>query len=204
MQRLFAYNGYPRVFFDRALKKFLSSQSQVGRENDMDSVDADRRYVFGVPFIGKASKEYKNKIADLIKEHLQVDIDTYYTSCKVSSFFSLKSKVPFSLKARVVYKFSCLSDSDTSYIGQTKRHLVTRAKEHITPKESNQSEIKNHIFGCDKCKNGNLNVNNFRVLKQCKDEYATRISEALLLKKFSPKLNIQKYLKGQSYLLRVF
>lgn len=204
LQRLFASNGYPRFFFDRALKKFLSSQSQVGGENDMDSVDADRRYVFGVPFIGKASKEYKNKIADLIKEHLQVDIDTYYTSCKVSSFFSLKSKVPFSLKARVVYKFSCLSDSDTSYIGQTKRHLVTRAKEHITPKESNQSEIKNHIFGCDKCKNGNLNVNNFRVLKQCKDEYATRISEALLLKKFSPKLNIQKYLKGQSYLLRVF
>ena len=63
----------------------------------------ERKYIFGIPYVGKASKEYKKKITELLKENVQVDISTYYNSTKISSLFSLKSKVPFALKARVVY-----------------------------------------------------------------------------------------------------
>ena len=207
LRKLFAANGYPGVYFDSALQKFLSSLEAVNTAPD-DREKPERKYIFGIPYVGKASKEYKQKITELLKENLQVDISTYYNSTKISSLFSLKSKVPFALKARVVYKFSCLSDSDTSYIGKSKRHLVIRAREHINPKESNQSEIKNHIFDCNTCKthclSGNLSVKNFTILKQCRDDYAARISEALLIKQLEPKLNRQKFTKGQSYLLRVF
>ena len=159
--------------------------------------------MLGIPWVGNASREYKKKITSLIKEHLQVDISSYYSSCKVSSFFSFKSSTPLALKARVVYKFSCLSDSDTYYIGKTKRHLATRAMEHITPKESTQSQIQKHIFGCNSCKNSNLSVDNFKTVKQCRDDYSARISEALVIKKFRPKMNKQQLTKD-TYLLRVF
>ena len=96
------------------------------------------------------------------------------------------------------------SDSGNSNIGKTKRHLVTRMNEHVTPKESNKSEIKEHIFDCHTCKNSNITVDNFNILKPCKDDYITRISEALLIKKYRPKMNKQMFTKGQSYLLRVF
>ena len=107
------------------------------------------------------------------------------------------------MKARVVYKFTCLSDSDTYYIGKTKGHLATRAMEHITPEVSTQSEVQKHIFGCGECKNGDLSVDNFKAVKQCRDDYSTRISEALVIKKFRPKINKQKMTKD-TYLLRVF
>ena len=118
----------------------------------------------------------------MVKERLGVDMFSYYSSCKISKYFSLKSKTPFALKANVVYKFTCLSDSDTYYIGKTKRHMVTRAKEHVTPKESTQSEIKNHILKCNQCKNSNLSVDSFSIKKQCRNDYSAGISEAVLLK----------------------
>ena len=105
----------------------------------------------------------------------------------------MKSRTPHALKARVVYKFTCLSDSDTYYIGKTKRHLATRAMEHVNQKESNQSE----------CKNGDLSVENFTAVKQCKNDYSAKISEALVIKKLRPKINKQKMTKD-TYLLRVF
>ena len=82
--------------------------------------------------------------------------------------------------------------------------MCFRAKEHLNPKGSHNSEIKKHIFDCDSCKKSNLSVNKFKILKQCKDEYATRVNEAILIKKCLPKLNKQMFRKGQSYLLRVF
>lgn len=49
------------------------------------------------------------------------------------------------------------------------------------------TEVKSHIFDCDTCKNsrksGQLTVENFSILKQCQNEYKTRIAEALLIKK---------------------
>ena len=204
LRMMFAANGYPRAFFNNTLEKFLTSQERV-EVDDLDEVEeTDRRHIFGVPWVGNASRDYKKKITELIKQYLEVDISTYYTSTKVSSFFSLKSSTPHCLKARIVYKFECLSDSDTYYIGKTKRHLVTRASEHTNPKESNSSEIKNHIFRCDCCKNGDLSVDQFKVLKQCKNDYSARIYEALAIKKLRPKINKQKFSKGESYLLRIF
>ena len=200
---MFAANGYPSTFFEKTLVKFLSHEKSEKIVTDEEE-QTDRRHIFGVPWVGNASREYKSKITELINQHLKVDIFTYYTSCKVGDFFSLKSSTPHALKANIVYKFECLSVSDTYYIGKTKRHLVTRAIEHTTPKESLKSEVKNHIFGCNECKNGSLSVDQFKVIKQCRNDYSTRIQEAICIKKFRPKINKQKYSKGESYLLRVF
>ena len=146
----------------------------------------------------------RKKISRLIKEHLGEDIFVYFSSCKVGSFFSLKSKTPFALKARVVYKFKCLSDSDNTYIGKTERHITTRAKEHLYHKGSNPSAVTTHIAGCEACKTGQLSVVNFSIVKQCRNDYRCKITESLIIKNENPALNKQRHNKGQSYLLRVF
>ena len=206
LKKMFAANGYPKLFFDKTLEKFTSAQSKMKSDNPTDldvSQETDRKYMLGIPWVGNASREYRKKIKNLIEEHLKVDISFYYSSCKVSSFFSLKSATPHALKARVVYKFTCLSDSDTYYIGKTKRHLATRAMEHITPKESTQSQVQKHIFGCNGCKNGVLSVDNFSTVKNCRSDYSAKINEALVIKKFRPRINKQQLTKD-TYLLRIF
>ena len=47
------------------------------------------------------------------------------------NYFSLKAKTPKNLLSNVVDKFSCQNDSELSYIGETKRHLVIRSEEHL-------------------------------------------------------------------------
>ena len=82
-----------------------------------------------------------------------------------SDFFSLKCKTPFPYSSNVVYKFSCLRDADCSYIGQTKRHLVTRVNEHLSlQRPQPQSEIKSHIYRCNACQQVKLDSSNFEAL----------------------------------------
>ena len=201
LKEMFMANGYPKIYFEKAYEKFVTpNDTEKSQVDDSD----DRKFILGIPYVGTISRDYKKKIVGLFKDHLNVDISAYFTSCKMARFFSLKSKTPFPLKACVIYKFPCLSDSDIAYIGKTKRHIATRAKEHITPKESTKSEVKNHIFECNTCKNSTLSVENFSILKQCKNDYTCKITEALFIKKFRPRLNKQMFNKGQSYFLRVF
>lgn len=57
-----------------------------------------------------------------------------------------KDKLPIENKTKVVYKINC-KNYNLSYIGQTKRHLITRVKEHfrnIKMHESNHSVISKH------------------------------------------------------------
>ena len=200
LRRLFQSNGYPNRYFQSALDKFTASLSEANSDNDGDGTN--REYKFGVPFVGTASSEYKKRVSELISNHLGVNIFVYFTSCKVGSFFTLKSRTPSALVSRVVYKFQCLGDPDTTYIGKTKRHIITRVKEHLDPKEN--SAITSHIFECVTCKSGHFSKESFSVLKKCANDYRCGINEALLIKKCNPTLNRQRFNKGQSYLLRVF
>ena len=42
------------------------------------------------------------------------------------------------------------------------------------------------------------------ILKQRKNDFETKIHEALLIRKFRPKLNVQLYNSGASFLLKVY
>ena len=136
LRSMFLKNGYPLYFFEKTLKSFLERYNMnVSNNNLSDSVlnnaSGDRKWsaVLKIPYIGEASYDFKSKIVPLFKEYLQCDILPVFTSCKVANYFSLKSPTPYPFKSNVVYKFACLRDADTSYIGETTRHLTTRVKE---------------------------------------------------------------------------
>jgi len=64
--------------------------------------------------------------------------------------------------------------------------------------------IKDHIDSCDTCKEKNLDINSFKVIRSCNTEYETRIHEALFIKKHNPQLKTQVHANGSSFLLSVY
>ena len=88
----------------------------------------------------------------------------------------------------MVYKFTCPGDLDTQYIGETERQLFLRIKEHTTP---TNSSVFSHIETCKYCQNCDNISDCFKVVKFCTTHSNLLASEALLIKKYKPKLNYQ-------------
>ena len=68
------------------------------------------------------------------------------------NYFSLKAKTRNNHLSNVVYEFTCQNDSRITYIGETKRHLMTRLGEHLSlSKDYQNSIVKSHVKKCPKC-----------------------------------------------------
>ena len=84
------------------------------------------------------------------------------------------------------------------------QHLITRVREHLDFNSIQRSAIKDHILSCDVCSDVQHGIKSFTVIKKCQSKFHTKIHEALLIKKDTPKLNRQLYAKGKFFLLQVF
>ena len=149
------------------------------------------------------SHDLKNKIITLFNNELKVTVSPVFNTFKVSNYFSLKSQTPKQLMANVVYKYTCLCDTNITYIGETKRHLVIRCLEHLSfDKKDPKSEIKTHLLNCDICKNSSLD--NFDIIQKCNSERETKINEAMSILRYNPCLNKNLFNKGSLYTLKVY
>ena len=85
----------------------------------------------------------------------------------------------------------------------TTRLLCTRIQKHLHYKTTNTA-IRDHIEICQNCKLNNTNLDGFKALRICNSEYATKIQEALLIKKHNPQLHRQLYGNDSSFSLNVY
>ena len=176
LKNIFWKNGYSNSFFDKMYQSF--EKRQIKAKETIKEV-GDRRYILKIPYVGSISHDFNSKVSQLFYNHLRVPIFPVFTTFKVSNYFSLKSQTPKPLTSNVVYKFTCLCDTNLTYIGKTKRHLVTRSLEHLVLEHAEKSEVKEHIRKCQVCKASNLNQ--FSILKKCRSVQETKIYEALTL-----------------------
>ena len=154
---------------------------------------------------GKASRCFAKNLSKLISELSNVKIVPIYKTFKVGNYFQLKSRTPLPLLSNVVYCFTCPCDTDLTYIGMSARHLVVRAKEHVSlENKSRKSAVKDHISCCVVCANADHLLNSFTVVRKCASEYDTKIHEVLLIKRQKPKLNRQFFGNGSSFFLKIF
>ena len=201
---MFLNNGYPLHYFNKVLRKFTDSLSESGTSNkDPDSDSDSFKNIIKIPFVGEPSYDFANKLTCLFWNEFQVSVHPVFSSLKVRSYFNLKSQTPYLLCSRVVYQFTCLCDANMSYIGKTKRHLITRAREHLTLGGIKQSEVKAHLESCGVCRAAKPDTD-FRILKSCRTDYQARVQEALLIKKLNPRLNKQLFNKGSFFTLKLF
>ena len=104
--------------------------------------------------------------------------------------------------SNVVYKFTCQDDPEVSYIGETKRHFITRMKVYLDIKKSSKSKVKTHI-NCYHCRK-HASYDSFEVIKKCQNYFSTLIHETLIIRHKDPLLNKQLFQKGCSFTLQIF
>ena len=142
---------------------------------------------------------FGRKIREISKKYYCIDVKIVFTSFKVKNYFSLKCSAPLSLSANVVYKFKCLCDTNTTYIGKTARHLATRVKEHCTL----SSAIKDHLAICDLGRR-DYSIDNFSIICSGRNDSEIVIKEALHIKYTHPSLNRQLHSQGSNFVLKIF
>jgi hypothetical protein len=101
-----------------------------------------------------------------------------------------KDKDTSTVTNNVVYKINC-NNCDASYVGQTKRKLNTRIKEHINNiklDSSRHSVISEHIIHC----NHSFDWKNAIILDTEPRYYKRLISEMIHIKEQNNGLNLQK------------
>ena len=172
LSNLFLKNGYPNCFFDQSLKK-----SDDENKSDTQTPKAYFSRSIKVPYYGKSSNQFANRLVCLVKRKFNVNVSVYYTSFKTSSYFQLKCSTPAALMSNVVYKFNCLHDANCSYIGMTTGLNVTRAHEHLHSTIT-KTAIAEHLKVCDDCKK-NSTINSLNIIRKCNTKYEIKIHEAL-------------------------
>ena len=153
-----------------------------------------------VPYVGRQSIFFGKRIRSLLKDVLDCEVRVVYSTTKIKDYFTIKDKSPKKNLSQVVYQFECPSDSAIQYVGYTNRMLRERVSEHLRP----GTAIHDHISVCDPCQKHGVTVENFKILKKCRNKNDTAIHEALLIKKLNPVLNRNLKKPGRSWTLQVF
>ena len=198
LKSMFFNNGYPHGFFNDVLAKFLESRDIP----KVDIIEEQHHCNFTIPFIGKPSVTLRRSLTTIFKEHFGVEMRGAFKSCKIGEFFSLKSSIPHSLRANVVYKFTCRLDAATFYIGKTKRQLARRVLEHLRPADGKDTAVTTHLRSCIPCQS--VDVNDFSILRSCSNNGECLGHEALLIKRLKPPLNTQLHESGTETSLKIF
>ena len=201
LKEVFLRNSYSRSMFDTVFDKFMAKKN--GGVPEKEAEEDQAKVVLKMPFFGNCSTVFVKNLCSLVEDKFDIQLRATYTSTKLQSCFQLKSPTPFPYLSNVVYRFNCVSNSGLFYIGQTARHLTERAREHLDFSDKN-SAVADHVSSCSGCKNANLTVNDFQVIKKCRNKFQTKIFEALYIQKLHPTLNIQLSNEGSGYLLKVF
>ena len=137
-----------------------------------------------------------------MKNHMNLDIWTIYETTRIRDYFKLKDSVEKDILSKVVYQFSCSGDSRVQYIGYTNRTLQERVKEHLGGKTA----VSDHVGTCETCNGEGVSINNFDVLKKCRNWGDTSsVYEAIFIQRRNPILNRQlTNTTYHTFTLRVF
>ena len=112
-------------------------------------------------------------------------------SCRLSSFFPFKDRIPIALRSHVVYQFTCQCCS-ALYVGQTRRHIHTRISEHmgvspLTGKERSISTMSS-IFAHEHMHKHPVSASDFKILSGT-SEWDLLIRESRLITQLNHVLN---------------
>ena len=80
------HTGYPKSFFDKIFAYF--EQKNAFSAQTVKEIESD--YIIKIPYGGKISSEFRNKLKQFFLNDLKVKIMTVFNSFKVSSHFSLE------------------------------------------------------------------------------------------------------------------
>lgn len=189
-------NGYPLdLVFDKVnhrIKHLINSNNMLNsRISHCDNNDRsdERKRLLVIPYIKKLSEMVVSSIKKTNKNFNF--IVGYRCMNKLNKFIRThKDKNQQSGNSNVVYKINC-GDCDASYVGQTKRQLKTRIKEHknnIRVESKRLSVISEHIIQ----ENHTFDWDNVKILDVETNYHKRLVSEMLHIKEQKNGLNLNK------------
>ena len=199
-------NSYPTVLVEKKIAEFITEQdinpSSFTRAclNKRESPEKKQNNYVLLPYLGKPSVKLQKRISDEMRQY-DVNVTAAYSTTKVESYFSLKTKMPLLFKSNVVYRFSGSCDKNVSYIGETRRQLFVRIKEH--QQDGNNSAVFSHLYDCSVCQNINNITKSFDILC-CGSKFNVLQLESLSIGKHQPSLNKQMGPSKGTISLRLF
>jgi hypothetical protein len=193
IRKLMKDNSYPSTLFEKILDEFSAHHDidninfKTGPEVKHPMENNSQGVYLVVPFFGKSSLKFQRRVRNILAEH-DIAIRVAYTTTKVGSYFSLKTRSSYLFNSKVVYRFTCSLEKNTSYIGETNRQLFRRIEEHREGRTP--SAIFDHLYQCTDCQNVPNISSSFEILHRCSSANILS-TEALSILQLRPTLNIQ-------------
>ena len=181
-------NQFPRNLIDKYIKSYLNNQLAPKSAPVDESTRVSKMRYIKLPYVGSLSGITQLKINRIIKNYCKdVSIKLVFTSFKVSSYFTCKDALPSDIKSGVVYKFTC-AGCNTSYIGETSRHISIRIADHLGKDKA--SHVFKHWQEKSDCKQ-KCDSSCFSVLDSAPTDYQRKLKEAMFIQWQKPVLNKQ-------------
>ena len=168
-------NQYPNRFIDRCFREAISPRNSTGEDENSEDDDDRDRHVFSLEYRGKHTGLVMRKVRRIIGRD---DVRYVYRTSKTKDFLGNKNPVPESMRSKVIYLLLC--DCRKQYTGSTKRHLVTREREHI--RTNKRSAFYKHKQDCP------LDYT-MEILDSARNNWDLRIKEAYYIAQGKPELN---------------
>ena len=181
-------NLYPSYLIDKEIKTYFESKFTTKENTNIDHNNKSVSY-YKLPYIGSCSNSKKKKIYELCKTFCKNNnVKIVFSPFKLQDLFSSKDPLLVALKSFVVYKFTC-AGCQSCYIGETKRHLPTRIKEHL--KTDTKSHILEHLNENPNCRDL-CDDSCFITIVHASSSFRLKLKEALHITWLKPVLNKQK------------
>ena len=181
-------NLYSFYLIDKEIKKFSGNKVTTKENTNTDHNQKSVCY-YKLPYIGSYPSSTKKKIYELCKTFCKnTNVKIVFSPFKLQDLFSSKDCLPVALKSFVVYKFTC-AGCQSCYIGETKRHLPTRIKEHL--QTDTKSHILQHLNEYSNCKDL-CDDSCFIIIDHASSSFRLKLKEALHITWLKPVLNKQK------------
>lgn len=183
MTEILLDNGYPLKFIFNTIRDRLKYLFYKPKNNVINDI-SNKKKRFVVPYINSVSEKFST-----MSKNINSQI-AYSIPNTLKNFIRTGKDTLDKMSAcDVVYKINC-TDCDASYVGQTKRQLKTRVREHrldINKKSGSPSVISEHRLS----ENHDFDWDNVQILDKESSFKKRSISEMLHIKKQVSGLNKQ-------------
>jgi len=183
-------NGYPTCVVKKQIKercKIIENKITSDGKKCDNSQD-NKNYTLTIPYACNVSNDIKRIVKNFVDVRFTIpkNLDNIIKRGK--------NRLNDQQVTEVLYKINC-NDCDKVYIGQTKRHLVTRIKEHknnIKNLSGNFSIVTDHRLSF----HHNFDWDNSNILHKERNKKKRDIAEMFFIKKFNNTINLQKDIKN--------
>ena len=188
LKLIWCKNAFPYFIIDKCVYKFLDKLFIKKKERTNPPLTKERTLV--LPYLGNISLQLKRQLRNVFRTYSpEIKLKIVFKSAvRLCTRFRYKDVIPRDLNSLIIYRFTC-NTCKSIYIGETKRHFLVRAYEHLGVsiltnrnygyQENTATAVRNHCHDL----NHQCNLDDFMIIGNANNKYYLTIKEALIIHK---------------------